>query len=83
MPAAFLEIVELSNGDVGLRRSGETSLMVRLCFSEDSKQRMGEAKLEIARAMLEAGAEAYNEHLAANDVAAEVDDASSAGHVLH
>lgn len=65
MSETFLEMVELANGDVGLRRPGEDELIVRLVFSEASMRLMGDAKLEISRVMFQAGAAAFNERLEA------------------
>ena len=55
--AGFFEIVELSNGDVALRRADEqdSDALVRICFSEDAKASLQEHHLDVARVMLEAG----------------------------
>lgn len=63
MPSTLYEIAELPNGDVVLRRiddeAGEP--LVRLCFSTESLAFMGDAKFEVAKAMIEAGMEAATE----------------------
>jgi len=55
--AGFFEIVELSNGDIALRRADEqeSDALVRICFSEDAKASLQEHHLDVARVMLEAG----------------------------
>ncbi|MEQ3694596.1 MAG: hypothetical protein ACPGGD_06325 [Thalassolituus sp.] len=55
--AGFFEIVELSNGDVALRRADEQDgeELVRIQFSEEAKASLQEHHLDIARVMLEAG----------------------------
>lgn len=58
MPSSFLEIVELPNGDIVLLRAdGEGDPLVNIRFSDESKSYMPEARLEIARAMIQAGIE--------------------------
>ncbi|SHE50680.1 hypothetical protein SAMN04487965_0039 [Microbulbifer donghaiensis] len=59
MSSETFEIIELANGDVALRRAGhKEDPLVRIQFSAESLQFLGEHKVTIARAMLEAGIEA-------------------------
>lgn len=54
--SAVFEIVELSDGDIALKRSdGEGEPLVRISFSGDAKTSFPEQHLEIAKAMIEAG----------------------------
>ena len=55
--ARFFEIVELSNGDIALRRADEQEgdTLVRIHFSDDAKASLQEHHLDVARVMLEAG----------------------------
>lgn len=54
--AAVFEIVELSDGDIALKRSdGEGEPLVRITFSGDAKDSFPEQHIEIAKAMIEAG----------------------------
>lgn len=54
--AAVFEIVELSDGDIALKRSdGEGEPLVRITFSGDAKTSFPQQHLEIAKAMIEAG----------------------------
>jgi hypothetical protein len=60
---SLYEIVELSNGDVVLRRVDDESSepLVRIQFSEESLNYLGESKFEVAKSMIEAGMDAANE----------------------
>ena len=58
--ANFFEIVELTNGDVALRRADgddgeEQAEIVKIQFSQDAKDGLNSHHLEIAHAMIEAG----------------------------
>jgi hypothetical protein len=55
--ADFFEIVELSNGDIGLRRADEESeeMIVTIKFSEEAKVGLKNNHIEVAHAMIEAG----------------------------
>lgn len=75
---SFYEIVELTNGDVALRRAdddGHEPLVV-IRFSEESLAFMGEAKFNIAKVMIEAGMDAAGD--LADEQAAETVDAGTA-----
>ena len=59
MPSPFLEIVELDNGKVALRRSdeeGEPLLVIE--FSVDAKDYLQGNYIEVAKAMISAGMQA-------------------------
>lgn len=59
---AFLEIVELPNGDIALRRpKDEGEPLVAIRFSAESSEFLGSARHLIAKAMIEAGLEAVHE----------------------
>ncbi|MGD8176493.1 hypothetical protein [Marinimicrobium sp. ARAG 43.8] len=64
MSSSLYEIVELANGDVVLQRAddeAEPEPLVSIRFSADSLSYMREGKLDVARAMIEAGMEAASE----------------------
>ncbi|WP_078085573.1 hypothetical protein [Microbulbifer mangrovi] len=62
MSSETYEIIELSNGDVALRRAGhKEDPLVRIHFSAESLEFLREHKIAIARAMLEAGIEAVQD----------------------
>ena len=56
---SLLEIVELPNGDFVLQRAGgDGEPLVNIRFSEESREYLPEARLEIAKAMIQAGIQA-------------------------
>ena len=56
MSDSFFEVVQLANGDIALRRTGESSEpMVTIHFSEDVKAYLGNSLDEVGRAMIDAG----------------------------
>jgi len=61
--SGVFEVVELSNGDIELRRvddeQGES--LVKIEFSDETKAGLGKHKIEIAKAMLQAGMERVSE----------------------
>lgn len=61
--ADFFEIVELSNGDIGLRRADEESgeMIVKIQFSEEAKEGLKNNHIEVAHAMIEAGVSKVSE----------------------
>jgi len=57
---AMLEIVQLENGDVVLRRAGEEQkILLRLQFSQEVNEQLDGMKLEVAKAMIQGGAGAF------------------------
>ena len=61
--ADFFEIVELSNGDIGLRKADDTSedMIVRIQFSAEAKESLKNNHIEVAHAMIEAGVSKVSE----------------------
>ncbi len=55
--ADFFEIIELSNGDIGLRKADDESaeMIVTIQFSPDAKEGLKNHYVEVAHAMIEAG----------------------------
>ncbi len=55
--ADFFEIVELTNGVIGLRKADEESgeMIVKIQFSEEAKRGLKNHHIEVAHAMIEAG----------------------------
>ena len=59
MSSSFLEIIELENGDVVLKRIGDDGEhMVEIHFSDEVKGFLNEHKVEVAKAMIGAGVQA-------------------------
>ena len=55
MPTSFLEIVELPDGRIELRRAEDEGSLVTLSFSEDAKAFLQGQHVEVAKAMLSVG----------------------------
>ncbi|HBC01999.1 MAG TPA: hypothetical protein DC032_15900 [Pseudomonas sp.] len=55
MPTSFLEIVELPDGRIVLRRADDEEVLVTLNFSEDAKLFLQGQHVEIAKAMFNVG----------------------------
>ncbi|MOA64135.1 hypothetical protein F3I16_08480 [Pseudomonas sp. L-22-4S-12] len=55
MPTSFLEIVELPDGRIALRRAEDEETLVTLDFSADAKAFLQGQHVEVAKAMLNIG----------------------------
>lgn len=55
MPTSFLEIVELPDGRIALRRAEDEASLVVLDFSADAKAFLQGQHVEVAKAMLNVG----------------------------
>jgi hypothetical protein len=55
MPTAFLEIVELPDGRIALRRGDDQESLVTLEFSADARAFLQGQQVEVAKAMLNVG----------------------------
>ncbi|WP_116364239.1 hypothetical protein [Parahaliea mediterranea] len=84
MPTSVLEIVDLGDGEIVLRRAeGESDPLVRIRFSDESRVYLMDNTLEVARAMIQAGIEAAS-NLSTVEEADEADtDQEIAPRVLH
>lgn len=86
MSSPFLEIVQLADGEIVLKRSDqEGAPLVEIRFSEESKEYIGDTGIDIAKAMIQAGIQAVA-HL--NEDSFEQEDgeivfSESEEHVLH
>lgn len=62
MSSSLYEIIELANGDVVLQKADEAAEpLVSIRFSADSLSYLRDGKVEVAKAMIEAGMEAASE----------------------
>lgn len=64
MSSSFYEILELSSGEIVLKRSDEDAAgeaLVTIRFSAESIAFLGGGRFEVAKAMIEAGMEAAGE----------------------
>ena len=93
MPSSFLEIIQLANGEIVLQRADEEGEpLVNIRFSEESRDYIGEAELDIAKVMIQAGMQAaahISEEQARSDRSGASgdrsfdDDTDSSGRVIH
>ena len=68
MPSPFLEIVELANGKVALRRSDEEGEpLVVIEFSRDAREYLQESYIAVAKAMISAGMQAAGQMMDEDD----------------
>ncbi|MDL2200903.1 hypothetical protein QQF45_17840 [Halopseudomonas aestusnigri] len=80
MPSPFLEIVELANGKVALRRSDEEGEpLVVIEFSRDAREYLQESYIEVAKAMISAGMQVAGQMMDEDDDG----DAIPESRVLH
>lgn len=77
MPTSFLEIVELPDGRIELRRAEDEGSLVTLDFSDDAKAFLQGQHVEIAKAMLSVGVQ-----MAGRMVEGEFDKEEAAGSSL-
>lgn len=77
MDTVLFEIVELANGDIALQRADdEGEPLVTIHFSEESTFHLQDTKVDVARAMVQAGLELVSElSESASDDDSEQDDA--------
>ena len=82
MSSAFLEIGQLPDGRIVLRRSEEDTALVTLTFSSEARGFLKARYIDIAKEMFHAGLLAAG-HLAEEEGSNDVDDDDSTGHTLH
>lgn len=82
MSSAFLEIVELPDGRIVLRRAEEDTALVTLTFSSEARGFLKARYIDIAKEMFHAGLLAAG-HLAEETEEDEVDEDDPAGHTVH
>lgn len=82
--SSVLEIVELGNGDIVLQPADEAGdAMVTIRFSEEANAYMPYIKLEVAKAMIQAGIQAFSELAEQADQAAMEDPDMLVDQVVH
>jgi len=55
MSVAEFELIVLDNGDVGLRRVGGDEPLVRVNFSSEVKEFLGDQQMMVAKSMIDEG----------------------------
>lgn len=83
MPSSVLEIIELSNGDIVLKRAdNDEEELVTIRFSEEAKAFIEDGAIDVAKAMIQAGIEVASAIADERGIAkAEIVD--SAEHTIH
>jgi len=61
MVVSEFELIVLENGDIGLQQVGDSDLLVRVNFSTDVKQYLGNQQFEVAKKMIDSGIQAVIE----------------------
>lgn len=62
MESTLLEIVELTDGDIVLQRAdGQGGPLINIKFSDKTRAYMPNIRLEIAKAMIQAGIQAFSD----------------------
>lgn len=62
MSSSLFEIVELPDGCVGLRRAGDDGEpLVSIKFSKEAELYLNDARMDVVKAMIEAGLETVSE----------------------
>ena len=82
MSSAFLEIVELPDGRIVLRRSEEDNALVTITFSAEARGFLKARYIDIAKEMFHAGLLAAG-HLAEEEALSDAEDDDSTEHTLH
>ena len=83
--SSVLEIVDLANGDIVLQQAdGDAEPMVTIRFSDEANTHLHYLRLEVAKAMIQAGIQAYAE-LAEQIDQATLEEHGDAGasHTIH
>lgn len=83
--SSIYEIVELPDGDVVLRRADDEDAepLVKIHFSEESLDYLGESKFAVARAMIEAGMDAASDETQEDLRDSVPEDQIEEGYLLH
>ena len=82
MPASLLEVIDLGDGEVVLKRADEDSEpLVRIKFSDESRVYLMDNGLEVAKAMIQAGIQAAA--MIAEQGEMEIETSMEAPRILH
>ncbi|MDP1521211.1 hypothetical protein Q8A57_09545 [Porticoccus litoralis] len=61
MSLSLFEIVILPDGDIALQRTDDDSPLIRISFSDDAEAFLESAKVDVAKVMIDAGIEVFEE----------------------
>tara|TARA_R110000822_G_scaffold60287_7_gene150231 strand:- start:454 stop:711 length:258 start_codon:yes stop_codon:yes gene_type:complete len=85
MSVSLLEIVVLPNGDIALQRANEKDEpLISISFSEEVQEFLLDAKMDMAKVMIDAGVELF-EQLGSDSMQMEEDslEVGSSSRILH
>jgi len=86
VPNSYLEIVEMEDGEIVLQRADDDSEpLVRIYFSDESRDYMMDKSLDVARVMIQAGMQAVAELAERGEVVTglEGDELGRSDRILH
>lgn len=83
MSKEFLEIVELPDGRIILRRSEEEPPMVTLTFSKEARELLKGKYIDVAKSMFHAGLQTAGQLLAEDFEEGDEESTGATNHTLH
>ncbi len=84
MPTSLLEIVDLGDGEIVLKRAeDEGDALVSIRFSEESRMYIADQGMEVAKAMIQAGIQAAAQLADQGDVEMEIETVRGAPPTVH
>lgn len=84
MPTSLLEIVDLGDGEIVLRRAeDEGDALVTIRFSEESRMYIADQGMEVAKAMIQAGIQAAAQLADQGEVEMEIETVRGAPPTVH
>ena len=84
MPTSLLEIVDLGDGEIVLKRAeDEGEALVTIRFSEESRMHIADQGMEVAKAMIQAGIQAAAQLTDQGEVEMEIETVRGAPPTVH
>jgi hypothetical protein len=84
VPTSLLEIVDLGDGEIVLKRAeDEGDALVSIRFSEESRMYIADQGMEVAKAMIQAGIQAAAQLADQGDVEMEIETVRGAPPTVH
>jgi len=84
VPTSLLEIVDLGNGEIVLKRAeDEGEALVSIRFSEESRMYIADQGMEVAKAMIQAGIQAAAQLADQGDVEMEIETVQGVPPTVH
>ena len=84
MPTSLLEIVDIGDGEIVLKRAeDEGDALVTIRFSEESRMYIADQGMEVAKAMIQAGIQAAAQLADQGEVEMEIETVRGAPPTVH